>query len=106
MGRTVIVAYRPKAGREGELMAAVRKHLAVLRRENLATDRPSQVMRAADGTVVEVFEWQSTEAIARAHANPEVQALWREFDEACDFVPLAALAEANQPFAEFDSLTL
>ena len=37
-------------------MAAVRKHMQVLRAEKLVTDRPAYVMRAKDGTIVEVFE--------------------------------------------------
>ena len=104
MGRSVIVAYRPKPGKERELLAAVEKHLDVLRSEDLVTDRPAHVMRAADGTVLEVFEWHSSEAIARAHSSPGVQALWREFGEACDYVPLASVAETQQLFAEFESV--
>jgi len=106
MGRSVIVAYTPKPGRAEALLAAVRKHLPVLRAEGLVTERPAHVMRAADGTVVEVFEWRSAEAIARAHQSPAVQALWEEFAAACDFRTLSGLAEAGQLFAEFDSLDL
>jgi hypothetical protein len=105
MGRSVIVAYKPKPGKERDLLAVVRKHLAVLGSEGLVTDLPGHVMRAADGTILEVFEWVSTDAIARAHANPAVQALWREFGDACDYVPLASVPEAQQIFAEFDSLS-
>jgi hypothetical protein len=106
MGRFVIVAYKPKAGRETQLLAAVQKHLQVLKEQGLVTDRPAYAMRAADGTVVEVFEWQSAEAIAAAHANPAVQALWGEFGAACDYVPLTCLSEAHQMFAEFDAVDL
>ena len=106
MGRFVVVAYKPKIGREKELMAAVEKHLRVLEAERLVTDRPAYAMRAADGTVVEVFEWKSAEAIAAAHSNPAVQALWAEFGAACDYVPLTALPEAHQMFAEFDAVDL
>jgi hypothetical protein len=106
MGRFVIVAYSPKPGMADALMAAVRKHLRVLRAEDLVTDRPASVMRAADGTVVEVFEWRSAEAIARAHATPAVQALWAEFGAACDYRPLGGLAECQQLFAEFEPVAL
>ena len=106
MGRFVIVAYKPKTGRDKQLLAAVHKHLTVLKAEGLVTDRPAYAMRAADGTVVEVFEWKSAEAIAAAHSNPAVQALWGEFGAACDYVPLSSLPEAHQMFAEFDSADL
>ena len=104
MGRFVIVAYKPKPGKDRELAAAVHKHLQVLTDEALVTDRPAYVMRAADGTILEVFEWLSADAIARAHSNTAVQALWREFAEACDYVPLATVPEASQLFAEFESV--
>ncbi len=106
MGRFVIVAYRPKPGKEEALAAAVAKHLRVLRSEQLATERSAYVMRAADGTLVEVFEWLSAEAIEKAHSNAAVQALWAEFAAACDYVPLADLAEAKQLFAEFEAVSL
>jgi hypothetical protein len=104
MGRFVIAAYRPKAGREQQLLDAVRRHAGVLRAEGLISDRPAHAMRAADGTVVEVFEWLSTAAIERAHSNPAVQALWAEFGEACDYVPVGGLGEAQVIFSEFEAL--
>ena len=104
MRRFVIVAYRPKPGHERGLEAAVAKHLAVLGEQGLVSEHPASVMRARDGTIVEVFEWASAEAIAKAHANAAVGALWAEFAAVCDYVPLATLAEAGQMFAEFDSL--
>ena len=106
MGRIVIVAYTPKAGKERELSAAVKKHLVVLRAEQLVTDRPAWVMRASDGSVIEIFEWRSAQAIDQAHSNPAVQALWKEFDAACDYTPLRNLAETEQMFAEFESVKL
>ncbi len=106
MGRFVIVAYAPKAGKEEQLLAAVRKHLQVLRAEQLVTDNPAYVMRAADGAIVEVFEWRSAEAINAAHTNPAVQALWADFGAACDYVPFSKLAETHQMFAEFDPVQL
>ena len=105
MGRFVIVAYKPKAGKEQGLAAVIEKHLRVLRAEKLVTDEDAHVMRASDGTMLEVFEWLSSEAIAKAHANPAVQALWSEFASVCDYVPLASLSEAQQMFAEFDAVS-
>lgn len=106
MGRFVIVAYKPKAGKEQQLLAAVRKHLKVLQTEQLVTDKPAYAMRAGDGTIVEVFEWRSAEAIHQAHSNPAVQALWGEFGAVCDYTPLTKLAETHQMFAEFDAIEL
>ena len=61
-------------------------------------------MQAADGTVLEVFEWRSPEAIEQAHHNPAVLALWAEFEAVCDYVPVAGVSESQQPFSEFQAL--
>jgi hypothetical protein len=104
MGRFVIAVYKPRAGCEDKLLAAVRRHAGVLRAEGLISGKPAHAMRAVDGTVVEVFEWLSTAAIERAHSNPAVQALWAEFGEACDYVPIASVPEAQQIFSEFEAV--
>jgi hypothetical protein len=106
MGRFVIVAYKPKLGCEPALLAAVSKHLQVLSAEGLVTSRPAHVMRGNDGTIIEVFEWASQDAIRGAHSNPAVGALWAEFAAACDYVPLSSLPESHNMFAEFESIDL
>lgn len=104
MGRFAIVAYAPKPGKDARLAHLVKIHLDVLRTEQLVTDRPASVMKSANGTIIEVFEWQSAEAISRAHNSKAVQALWNEFAEACDYTPLTNLEEAKQMFAEFEAV--
>jgi hypothetical protein len=104
--RIAIAAYRPKPGKGDVLLAEVRDHHHLLRSEGLATDRHPIVMRAADGTIIEVFEWASPAAIQEAHANARVQAMWGRFGVCCDYVPLASLAEASQMFAEFEPLNI
>jgi hypothetical protein len=104
MGRFVIAGYRPKPGMAAALETVAMRHWEVLRREALVTDRPAHLMRASDGTVVEVFEWLSAHSIARAHNNAAVQALWAEFAAVCEHVPLAQIPGADVPFAEFDAV--
>lgn len=104
MGRFVIVAYQPKPGQDQALRAAVKKHCEVLRAEDLITAREPYVMVGSDGTVVEVFEWRSPEAIEAAHGSPAVQALWAEFEACSTYTPLIEVPEAQQMFAEFDPL--
>src|SRR2546430_10664841 len=69
MGVFVIAAYRPKKGKERLLRDVLKDHLPILRKERLVTDRPPYLMRAADGTFVEVFEWKSAAAIEAAHGK-------------------------------------
>jgi hypothetical protein len=104
MGRFVIVGYRPKSGQAGALQALVGRHWQVLREQALVSARPPQVMRAADGTIIEVFEWLSAQSIERAHGNAAVQALWSEFAAVCDYVPVGQVPEAGRPFSEFEAL--
>lgn len=105
MGRIVIVAYRPKPGKAEDLKQLLQRHLPILRGERLATDRAPIIMEAADGTLIEVFEWVSAEAIEAAHTNPAVAAMWAEFGEVCDYVPVASVAESANLFSEFTPLT-
>ena len=81
MGVAVIVCYRPRPGMEDELLAAVRDHLPVLRGEDLVTDRPATEL-------------------------PAVQALWARFEQACEYVRLADLPEAEDLFASFEPIEL
>src|SRR5438105_11020752 len=100
-GVVVIVAYRPKPGKENELVDLVRSRVPTLREEGLISDRVPTIMRARDGTIIEVSEWKSREAIDAAHKNPNVLAMWEKFFAACDCVPLNTLAEADEMFAGF-----
>ena len=103
-GVIVVVAYRPKPGKEKELLELVRNRVPTLRKENLVTDRIPTIMRARDGTIIEVSEWKSQEAIDAAHKNPNVLAMWNEFFALCDCVPLNTLAEASELFAGFEPI--
>ena len=103
-GVIVIVAYRPKPEKEKELLELVRSRVPTLRKENLVTDRVPTIMRAKDGTIIEVSEWKSREAIDAAHKNPNVLAMWNKFFAVCDCVPLNTLAEAKEMFAGFESI--
>ena len=101
-GSISVACYRPKPGCEDRLLELVRNHLPPLRAERLVTDRASIVMRAADGTIIEVFEWASQEAIAAAHSNPVVLGLWEHFAEVCSYETPANIAEFQNMFAHFE----
>lgn len=100
-GVCVIVAYRPKPGKEKELLELVRSRVPALRKEDLVTNRVPTIMRSRDGTIIEVSEWKSREAIDAAHNNANVLALWQKFFALCDCVPLNTLPEATEMFAGF-----
>ena len=76
----------------------------ILRGEDLVTERAPILMSAADGTVIEVFEWVSKDAMSRAHTNPRVLELWGRYAQVCDYVPVSTVAEAGQLFSDFEPL--
>jgi quinol monooxygenase YgiN len=106
MGRIVIAVFRPKPGKENELLHVIANRLPLLRRLGLATDRTNITMRAADGTILDVSEWADDAAIERAHHTPEVLKLWQRFDTCCAYVKLDQLAECHLDFATFDAVAL
>ena len=61
-------------------------------------------MRAKDGTIIEVSEWKSRQAIEAAHRNPNVLAMWNKFFALCDCVPLNTVPETAEMFAGFEPL--
>ena len=106
MGYMVIASYRPKQGKEQELLPLVRDHVPRLRKEGLVTERRPLVLRAKDGTLLEIFEWVSKEAVDKAHTNPAVLKMWEEFGAVCDYEKLANLAESQDLFAHFEAVDL
>ena len=101
MERIVITAYKPLPGKEQALEQVVRKHWEILNGEGLVSSRKPIVARAQDGTIVEVFGWKSKDAISAAHSNKAVMAMWEEFGQACEFIPIGGVAESQQVFSEF-----
>ena len=61
----VIVAYKPKAGKEAELLQLTREHVPLLRAEGLATNHPVTACQARDGTL-----WRSSSGKQAAWSAP------------------------------------
>jgi quinol monooxygenase YgiN len=106
MGKLVIVAYRPRPGKEARLLELTKEHYPILLQQGLVTDRRPYAMRADDGTIIEVFEWKSQAAIDAAHTNPEVLKMWERYSEACEYVPLVTVKECSDMFAGFEPIEL
>jgi hypothetical protein len=104
MGSISVACYKPRPGCEERLLDLVRNHLPPLRAEGLVTERPPIVMRAADGAIVEVFEWVSQEAIAGAHHNPVVLDLWKRFEAVSWSETPSNLPEFQNMFSHFAPL--
>lgn len=101
MGEFVIASYRPKPGKEAALLEILKEHLPILRGLGFATDRVCHLMKAEDGTFVEVFEWTSKEAVGKAHEHPVVLEMWKKFEDCCTYIPLSEIEETKGPFSHF-----
>ena len=101
MGRELaIAAYRPK-GSTDELLALLGDDLATLRRRGHVTDRPAPVACTENGELLVALEWSSDHAVADAHADPEVLAVWERKTLVADYIAPDAVAGANIPFARW-----
>lgn len=101
----VIALYKPRKGQQDALDALVRGHEPALREAGLVTDRPFVRMRSeADGTILEIFEWTSSEAAQAAHAHETVGPLWEAMGEVATFVVPAELQESTRTFPHFQPL--
>ena len=100
----VICRYKPHDGRDDDVRALVARHAPVLIAEGLVTDRPFVHATAADGSLLEIFEWRSEDASRSAHTNPAVMEIWGGLGECASFAPLGELSEAQSPFAHFTPL--
>jgi hypothetical protein len=102
--RIVIVAYKPLPGKLEALEALVASHHPRLLKEGLVTNRPPITLLAADQTIIEIFEWVSSESIQSAHSNPAVLAMWQEFSAVCEYIPAGQVKEFQSMFSEFTPL--
>jgi quinol monooxygenase YgiN len=103
--KIVIAAFRPKPGKSRELKSLMKRHLSRLRKDGLVTDRKRIRMEASDGTIIELFEWKSQEAIEKAHATPDLISIWDEYNDVCKHIPISELQEKTALFADFTPYT-
>lgn len=103
-GRIVIVAYRAIEGKQEILIDLLQDHVSILRKQGFATDRSQVLMHSKDGTIIEIFEWRSKEAIEEAHFDPTIQTLWEKFAQICEYRPISEIEEAAHLFSEFTPL--
>jgi hypothetical protein len=102
----VIAAYRPHDGNDEALRALIREHLPALRKYELATDRPSMLMRSQDGTYLEIFEWASADSAQRAHEHPAIAKIWEGMGALGDMPTLSQLDESTSSFPHFEPVDL
>lgn len=77
---TVLSTFRPRAGREDDLLATMKKNWSTLRRLGLVLAEPHLILRGKDESgktiFVEVLTWKDHEAAD--HVPVEVQTVWNQ----------------------------
>jgi hypothetical protein len=96
-----LAAYRPRSGREEQLARLLREDLATLRRRGHVTSRPAPLIQTDRGELLVALEWSSDHAVADAHEDPEVLAVWRRKDELAEYIGPGELAGVDVPFARW-----
>lgn len=96
-----IALYRVKPGAAKQFQEILRRHMALLKELELATDRPFEVFLGSDKDVegplfVEIFEWADPLGSSRAHTHPQVSEIWESMGELCQ-------ARGGHPMFEFKS---
>ncbi len=102
----VIASYKPREGKDEGMKEVLRNHMPILRNEGLITDFPAIVLKANDGSYIEIFEWKTQEAINQAHQSENVLALWKRFEEVCTYINLSDIEERKNLFASFQPVKL
>ena len=92
----MLCTYRPRKGKEKELLSLVKNNWTTLKRAGLVTKDRAIVYRATDkksGRVyfVESFSWMNGEASDAAHRNPEVMAVWDAMGALMEGMELASI---------------
>ena len=105
MGRIAVVCYRAKSGMHEALHALCAAHYARLYVLGFVTRRLPVFMTARDGSVVQVLEWKSQQAIDAAANHRSVLELRQQYAAVSELVPLTALPEAAEPLALMQSAT-
>jgi predicted ATPase len=96
-----LAAYRPRSGQDDALVRLLRDDLATLRRRGHVTSRAAPLIRTERGDLLVVLEWSSEHAVADAHEDPEVLAVWRRKDGLAEYICPRELAGADVPFARW-----
>jgi hypothetical protein len=102
----VFALYRPHDGKEAEFRELLAKHIPVLRRLELITDREPIIVKSKNGTYIEIFEWRAADSASRAHELPEVAQVWEAMGRVADLPALESLDEVSGQFPHFEPITL
>jgi quinol monooxygenase YgiN len=97
---TMHVTYRPKPGKEQELLELIKKHGPALQATGLIVGGLPTIYRASDKRsgekfFIETFSWRDEDAPEAAHQMPEVMSVWEPMTPILAGMQLAVLEEVR-----------
>jgi quinol monooxygenase YgiN len=101
-----VALYRPHPGKDEALKKLIAEHVPTLRRLELITEREAMLMRAQDGTYIEIAEWHGPDSSAKAHQHPELAKIWEAMGKIADLPTLETLKESRTRFPHFQPVML
>jgi hypothetical protein len=104
--QVMFALYKLHDGKDADLRRVIAEHVPTLHRLELATDRPTVVIKAKNGTYIEIFEWSSHEAAGLAHHHPELAKVWEAIGEVGHLPKLDSVEEVQGMFPHFEQVNL
>jgi hypothetical protein len=104
ISRVSLSAYRPRPGREDELLPHLREEVATLRARGYITSRPVPICLTARGEYLVIAEWATETSVDEAHQDDVILEIWRRKEQLVEYIAPADLDQSDVPFASYDVL--
>ena len=102
--RMSLSAYRPRPGRDDEVVPHLREEVATLRAYGYITSRPAPICLTARGEYLVISEWATETSVDEAHADDVILEVWRRKEKLVEYIAPADLEGSGVPFASYDIL--
>jgi hypothetical protein len=102
--RVSLSGYRPRPGREDELLPHLRQEVVTLRARGYITSRPAPICLTARGEYLVIAEWATETSVDEAHQDDVILEIWRRKEQLVEYIAPADLDQSDVPFASYDVL--
>lgn len=101
----VFALYRPtNEDNQSKVVEILKKQILTLRKYELIKDTSAYLLQSENGTIIQIWEWQSKRAMKVAHEHPAIRTIWGEMHGICEFTSLKDLPESATRFPAFKIL--
>ncbi len=91
-----IVSAEVRPGAEEEFLSLSRELFELIRRKGYGSDRLIRSTKQPN-LFYDIRDWTSSDAAGRAHADPEIHALWARLDRVCSISHVVGSAREVRP---------